>query len=130
MKIKSTRIALIAAAAVFAGAAMASPVRDDSWRVVKRAVQKEKSRPSGHHREARSFKILILDEHDNEELKITIPLSLVEGIIELVADEHFKCNGREYDIDLSDILDALKKGGPTALVEISGDDGLIKIWIE
>jgi|GEM_PF-409245 len=133
---KKTLITLLAVMTVLGSAAFSAPSSEnDSWRVVKRAVQEDETRPvevrrKSDRREPRWFKILILDRKDGSDLKITLPLSLVEGIIQLASHERFKCNGREYDIEFSEILNQLKKAGPMALIEISDDDGLIKVWIE
>ncbi len=128
---KKILITLLAVMTVLGSAAFSAPSSEnDSWRVVKKAVQ-EDARPARVRGEAKWFKILIMDRHEKgAELKITLPLSLVEGIIQLSSHESFKCNGREYDIEFSEILDQLKKAGPMALIEISDEDGLIKVWIE
>ena len=128
---KKILVTLLAVMTVLGSAAFSTPSSEnDSWRVVKKAVQ-EDARPARVRGEAKWFKILIMDRHEKGgELKITLPLSLVEGIVQLASHERFKCNGREYDIEFSEILNQLKKAGPMALIEISDDDGLIKVWIE
>jgi len=133
---KKTLIGVIAAVIVLGTTAPSAAASDnDNWRIVKRAVQEDETRPAEvrrktDRREPRWFKVLILDRKDGGDLKITLPLSLVEGIIQLASHERFKCNGREYDFELSEMLNQLKKAGPMALIEISDDDGLIKVWIE
>ncbi|MHB8054662.1 MAG: hypothetical protein ACYDH3_05400 [Candidatus Aminicenantales bacterium] len=127
-----TAIAAILGLAAFAAPAVASP--DDNWQVVKNAVREE-ARPAAVRGEAKWFKVVITNGHSKEDnLKITLPLSLVEGLAQLAAasEKHhgFHCNGRELDIDVLEILDQLKKAGPLALVEINDGDESIKIWIE
>lgn len=134
-KMKNRLAALAAAAAVgisFAPALAAS--ENDSWQMVKRAVQEE-SRPASARKEARWFKIIIADRGSRGgDLKVTLPLSLVEGLARLaaVSDEprRFRCGDRELDIDVLEVLEQLKEAGPLALIEIKDDDVLIKIWIE
>jgi hypothetical protein len=131
MKIrKSGFIALIAVMTVLGGAAFAAPSSNDNWQVIKRAVQ-EDPHPAAVRGEAKWFKILITDRKEKGgEVRITLPLSLIEGLAELVSDEPIRCNGRELNLNFADILEELKKAGPLALIEIGDDDGTIKVWIE
>ena len=131
MKIrKSVFIALLAIVTVFGGVTFAAPSSNDNWQVIKRAVQ-EDPHPDAVRGEAKWFKILITDRKEKGgEVRITLPLSLIEGIAQLASDKHFRCNGRELDLNFADILDELKKAGPLALIEIGDDDGTIKVWIE
>lgn len=135
-------IAVSAIAAVFGSMAFAAPAAasDKDWRVIKNAVR-EDSRPRGRRGEAEWFKIIITDRHSREEnLKLTLPLSLVEGIVKMASvhsrDRHVRCRDFDPDIDIDididfeEILVQLKKAGPMSLFEIRDDDALIKIWIE
>jgi len=136
-------IAVIAIAAVLGSTAFAAPaaVSDkDNWRVIKNAVQ-EDGRHEHARGEARWFKIVITDDDSRDEaVRITLPLSLVEGIARLASNHHsrsrhFDCDSDldldiDVDIDFEEVLAQLKKSGPLSLVEIRDDDALIKIWIE
>jgi len=130
-------IAVLAITALLGPAAFAAPAADhDNWQVIKNAVR-EDARPARHRGEAKWFKIVITDRHSREEnLKITLPLSLVEGLVKMADSRHFRCNDFDadgdidVDIDFEEVLDLLKKSGPMSLVEIDGDDGTIKVWIE
>ncbi|MBN1938637.1 MAG: hypothetical protein JW843_03560 [Candidatus Aminicenantes bacterium] len=130
-KISTAGIALVL---TIGSAVLAAPASDnDNWRVVKNAVKRDARRASTRG-EAKWFKILIADRGgDGGELKITLPLSLVEGLARLAAleeDKHFRCGDRDLDIDILEVLEQLKEAGPMALIEIKDDDGLIRIWIE
>ena len=131
MKTKMTGfIAMIAVAAVFAGAVFAAPSSNNEWQVVKRAAQNDTPRATVRG-EAKWFKILITDRREKgEEVRITLPLSLIKGIAGLASDKHVRCHGRDLDLDFAEILDQLEKAGPLALVEIGDDEGMIKVWIE
>jgi hypothetical protein len=132
---KKSLIAGIVVVMIAATSSWAVPASDnDNWRVVKNAV-KEGARPAPAHWEARWFKILLRERgRHGGELKITLPLSLVEGLARLAAlddgEKHFRCGDRDLDIDILEVLEQLKEAGPLALIEIQGEDGLIKIWIE
>jgi hypothetical protein len=138
--VKKTLMGILATFLVLGMFATSAPASDnDSWRIVKRAVQEDQPRPAEARAEIREetrrteprwFKIVIKDHNGRSDLKITLPLSLIEGLAELASGEHLKCNGRDLDLDFPEILRALKKAGPMALIEITGDDGLIKVWIE
>ena len=135
--LKKSIMAATVIAAVLGTAAFAAPVvnaSNDSWQVIKNAVR-EDARPEAVRGEAKWFKIIITDKHSKEEnLRLTLPLSLVEGLLQLAANEdhhhHFRCGDHDMDIDILAILDQLKKAGPLALVEVNDDDQQIKIWIE
>jgi hypothetical protein len=138
MKTLKTSILTVAVIlAVLGTAAFAAPVASashDSWQVIKNAVR-EDARPEAVRGEPQWFKVLITDKHSKEDnVRITLPLSLVEGLIRLAAtedrDHHIRCNGRELDFDILEILNQLKKAGPLALVEVNDGDEMIKIWIE
>jgi len=140
MKISKTNLmavtAFVAILGLAAFAAPATSASNDDWQVIKNAV-KEEARPEAVRGEPKWFKILIMDRHSREEtLKITLPLSFVEGLLKLAEDKHVRCDDIDedldfdLDLDFEEILDQLKKAGPMALIEITGDDGLIKIWIE
>ncbi len=60
-------------------------------------------------------------------VKITLPLALVELLAENGKDSKIL---DETDIDLKQILKILKKNGPLTLIEIEGEDEVVKIWIE
>ncbi|MCX6565906.1 MAG: hypothetical protein NTW38_05705 [Candidatus Aminicenantes bacterium] len=127
-------IATMAMMAVLGTSVFAAPAAsNDNWQVIKNAVR-EDARPEAVRGEPKWFKVLITDRNSKEEnVRITLPLSLIEGLVRLAAaDNHhgFRCNGRDLDIDVLEILDQLKKAGPLALVEVNDGDEAIKIWIE
>ena len=128
---KTSLIILIAVVMVLSTVAFAAPASSNTeWQVVKRAVQ-EDVRPAAVRGEARWFKILITDRNGKGEVvRITLPLSLIEGIAVMASDKNVRCNGRDLDLNFVEILEELKKAGPLALVEIGDDDGMIRIWIE
>lgn len=131
MKTKTTGfIAVIVVVAVFAGAAFAAPSSNNEWQVVKKTSQNDAPRAVVRG-EAKWFKVLIMDRHEKgEEVRITLPLSLIKGIACLASDKHVRCHGRDLDLDFVEILDQLEKAGPLALIEIGDDEGMIKVWIE
>jgi len=132
MNTRKTTLPVLIALLLLGGAAIAAPSNTE-WQVIKTAIG-EDARPEAVRGESRWLKILITDKRSKEEnVRITLPLGLVEGLIRLAAtDDHhrFKCNGRELDVDILEILNQLKKAGPLALVEVNDGDEMIKIWIE
>jgi hypothetical protein len=62
-------------------------------------------------------------------VKISLPISLVEMMINACPEEKFKVdNGCQ--IDIKKIWNELKKSGPLALVEVEDHGETVKIWLE
>ncbi len=121
-------LALIAlAAAAVPPAALAN---GNDFKVIQNAVKNSPSAERGH--EPLWFKVLIQDGRTGQgSLKITLPVALVELVLDSAEGRHFKVDECHAEIDVKAVWTALKKAGPRALVEIRGDDGaVLKIWLE
>jgi len=95
---------------------------------IKKAVKKNPNIDPGQ--EVKWFKVLITDTRSKKEkVKITLPVSLIELILEADHD-HFRIDRDEYDVDIREIFRELKKAGPMAIIEICEDGELIKVWFE
>jgi len=127
---KRTAFAIIVILAVFVLAAPAGAAKRNDFRVIQNAVRNSPAAERGH--ELKWFKVIIQDRHSSEAgLKITLPIALIEVILDSTDSRHFKVDEDRCEIDLKAVWSALKKAGPMALVEIKDDDGaLIKIWLE
>ncbi|NTV80560.1 MAG: hypothetical protein HGA24_03955 [Candidatus Aminicenantes bacterium] len=125
------KLALIILAAVCLGV-LAAPVpaaEHNDFKAIQKAVKKNPAYEPG--RDARYLKILITDlRHREERVSITLPLSLIELILGCTDSRHFKVDDGDCEIDLKALYKDLKKAGPAALIEIRGEDGLLKIWLE
>ncbi len=124
--------ALAVLAAICLGV-LAAPVpaaaKDNDFKVIQRAVKRNPAYEPG--REARHLKILIVDLKNREErVSVTLPLSLIELILGCADSRHFKVGDGGCEIDLKALYRDLKKAGPARLIELRGEDGLIRIWIE
>lgn len=96
---------------------------------IKKAVKENPNYQDGS--EAKWFKVLITDEETKKDkVKITLPLSLVELFIRAAHDKHMQIHREDYDLDLKEIFQELKKLGPMALIEVYEDGEIIKIWLE
>ncbi|MCX6555999.1 MAG: hypothetical protein NTW95_00970 [Candidatus Aminicenantes bacterium] len=98
-------IAFVMAVGLFANPA-------DDYKVIKNAVKSSKSK-----------------DGDRENVKISLPLSLVEMIINACPEEKFKLE-HGCQIDIRKIWNELKKAGPQALVEVEDHGETVKIWFE
>jgi hypothetical protein len=126
------KLALVILAAMCLGV-LAAPVpaaaKDNDFKVIQKAVKRNPAYERG--RKARYLKILIVDlRHREERVSVTLPLSLVELILGRTDSRHFKVDGGDCEIDLKALYKDLKKNGPARLIELRGEDGLIKIWLE
>lgn len=137
-------IAASAVAAVLGSAVPAAPAAasdNENWRIIKNAVR-EDGRRGDARREARWFKIVITDRSDKDNVvRVTLPLSLVEGIARLASTRRCRDFDADLDLDLDDldidvdidfaeILYRLKKSGRRSLFELRDGGDSIRIWIE
>jgi hypothetical protein len=103
--------------------------KDSDLQAIKKAVKKNPN--IDPDQEVKWFKILITDTWTKKDkVKITLPVSLIELILEAEHDHHFRIDRDEYDLDIREIFRELKKVGPMAFIEICEDGELIKIWFE
>lgn len=112
----------VLAAGLFAAAA-------DDYKVIKNAVTHPDSSQAGR-RNAQWFKIVVTGkEGDRENVKITLPISLVEIMLNACPEKKFKVD-HGCDIDIQRIWTDLKAAGPLSLVEIEDHGETVKIWLE
>lgn len=74
------------------------------------------------------FKVLITDKGKTK-VKVTLPLILVETILEDSDSLDIDCKNRK-NIDFKKLYKALKKYGPMTIVEVEDGDESIKVWFE
>lgn len=101
----------------------------DDIQTIKKAVKKNPEYKAGE--EVKWFKLLVMDnETKKEKVKITLPISLIEIVLECVDEEDLKIDEDECEIDIKELFAELKRLGPAVLIEITEDDETIKIWFE
>jgi hypothetical protein len=101
----------------------------DDYKVIKNAVKGTGSSGAGQN-SVQWFKILVVDKHgDGEKVKITLPISLVEMMINACPEEKFNID-HGCKIDIRRVWNELKKAGPLALVEVEDHGETVKIWFE
>ena len=102
---------------------------DFDLQTIKKAVKKNPQYKKG--KEVQWFKLLIMDgDCKKDKLEITLPLSLVDLLFECAKDKKMNIDCGDYDLDLRRLYKELKKRGPKSLIEIRGEDGVLKIWLE
>ncbi|GEM_PF-1106203 len=127
------------------------PLANDEVKIIRRAIEKKDLPPSsGQQFEARWFKILVVDEKNpDKEIKITLPVGLIDFLAVQAELKKGKKRGpsfsREEEDDLSylrqrkwqretvrflDFWRELKSLGPGYLMEIRGESGLVRVWLE
>lgn len=127
---KRTALAVLAVFCLGTLAAPAAAAGHDDFKAFQKAVKKNPAYERG--REVRWLKILIVDLEDKDDrVSLTLPLSLVELILGCADSRHFRVgDGGDCEIDLKALYRDLKKAGPSRLLELRGEDGLLKIWLE
>ena len=106
-----------------------SAKEDFELRTIKKAVKKNPQYKKG--REVQWFKLLIMDgDCEKDKLEITLPLSLVDLLFECTKDKKMNIDCGDFDLDLRRLYKEIKRRGPKSLIEIRGQDGVLKIWLE
>jgi hypothetical protein len=115
-------VVFVLAVVIFAAAA-------DDYKVIKNAVKSTENSAAGQN-SVKWFKILVMDKDENrEKVKITLPISLVEIMINACPEEEFNID-HDCQIDIRRVWNELKKAGPQALVEVEDHGETVKIWFE
>jgi hypothetical protein len=127
---RKTAIAILAAVAI---ALLATPVlraqNHDDFQAIQKAVKQNPAYEEG--KEAKWFKVLITDtKTGKDKVRVTLPLALVEALINCADDKSMKFKEEGCDVDLKALFAELKKVGPMALIEIMDEGSLIKVWLE
>ncbi len=102
---------------------------DFELKTIKKAVKKNPQYKKG--REVQWFKLLIRDgDCKKERLEITLPISLVDLLFECTKNKKMNIDCGDYDLDIRKLYKEIKRRGPRSLIEIRGDNGVLKIWLE
>ncbi len=122
-------LVLFVLAVVLANLLLASG--NDDLQKVRKAVKKNPDYKPGQ--EVQWFKVLITDNDTGKtKVKVTVPIAVVEILLECAHDNHVKFHDHDCDIDLKKLFRELKKLGPMVFIEIYDDDEnvSIKVWFE
>jgi hypothetical protein len=130
------KLTIIAAVILFGlslapSAALPADIHDDDADVIKRAVKSNPYYQKG--KEVKWFKLEVTNTvTDKVEVKITLPISLFEIILESSRDRDMRIDRDDLDLDLKELFQSLKKAGPMSIIEIyDEEDGHeVKIWLE
>ena len=115
-------VGAVVTAGLYAGAA-------DDYQVIKNAVKKSTASASGV-KSVQWFKLVVTGKgNDKEKVKLTLPVSLIEMMVNSCSQEKFHAAGH-HEIELRRVWEDLKKAGPLALVEIEDEGETVKIWLE
>lgn len=126
---KTVLFTLVVFLAMTLAAAGRPTPEDRDIRIIKKAVKEYPATESG--REARLFKVLVVDARTKKDkVKITLPISVVEALIQCSDDHHLRIHDEDCDIDLKALLAELKKVGPMTVVEVREDHEVVKVWLE
>jgi sugar phosphate isomerase/epimerase len=126
---KKTTLIILAVLGIGLVAAPAVAANHNDFKIIQKAVKQNPAYEEG--KEVKWFKVLITDGKTNDaKVKVTLPIALVEVLINCTDSRHFKIDDGDCDIDLKAVWAALKQAGPMALVEIEDDGAIIKVWLE
>ena len=126
---KTTILVLVAVISCFILAGLLLGKEDFDLQTIKKAVKKNPQYNAG--KEVKWLKVLITDREDKiEKVQVTLPLSLVDLLMNCTKNKELKIECDDYDIDLKKLFKELKKAGPMSLIEICGEEATLKIWLE
>jgi len=115
-------VTLVAVPAMMAG-------HGNDFKAIQKAVKQNPSYEKG--KEVTLFKVLVTNNRTGkEEVRITLPISLVEALINCTDGRHMRFHDEGCEVDLKALWADLKKAGPSALLEFKDEDSLIKVWLE
>ena len=101
----------------------------EDFKSFKKAVKENTAFEPG--KDAKWLKILITDTRTDEvQVKITLPIALVEIALKCVDDAEIELDDVDCDLDLKALWKELKKAGPMTMIEIRDGDELVKVWLE
>lgn len=101
----------------------------DDYKVIKNAVKSPETFRAGQ-KSVQWFKIVVSGKDgDHEKVKISLPVSLMEIMINACAEKKFNVD-RGCQIDIQRVWNDLKAAGPLALVEMEDHGETVKIWLE
>jgi hypothetical protein len=114
---------LVLASGLFASSA-------DDYKVIQNAVHNPAAAKAGQ-KGVQWFKIVVTSKDGKgDNVKITLPISLVEIMMNACPDKEFRVDG-DCHIDLRRVWKDLIAAGPMTLVEVEEEDGeTVKIWLE
>lgn len=102
---------------------------DFDLQTIKKAIKKNPRYSAS--KEVRWFKIIIMSkDKKREKVQVTLPLTLVDLFFNCTKEKELIIDCDDYDLDLRKLYKELKKAGPMSLIEITGEDGILKVWLE
>jgi len=126
------KVAILIFIALAFGPLLANPLtidKRDDFQVIKKAVKENPSYEQG--KEVKWFKVLVTDTRTNKDkVRVTLPISLVELLLNCSHEKHFRFRDKECDIDFRELFIELKKLGPMVLIEVFDEDEIVKVWLE
>lgn len=127
---KKTAVAILAVIALtFLAAPVLRAEGANDFQAIQKAVKQNPAYEEG--KEVKWFKVLITDtKTGKDKVRVTLPLALIEALVNCSDDKNMKFKEHGCDIDLKGLFAELKKVGPMALIEIMDEGQLIKVWLE
>ncbi len=126
---KTALLVLVVVISCFILANLLLSTEDFDLQTIKKAVKKNPRHNSD--REVRWFKMIFTSKDNRkEQIKVTVPLSLVDLFFNCIKEKEMKIECDDYDLDLRKLYKELREAGPMSLIEISSEDGLLKLWLE
>jgi hypothetical protein len=126
---KTTLLVLVVVISCIILANLLLGTEDSDLQTIKKAIKKNPRYDAD--KEVRWFKMLVKSKHNQKEkLQVTLPLTLVDLFFDCTKERELKIDCDDYDLDLRKLYRELKKAGPMSLIEITGEDGILKVWLE
>jgi hypothetical protein len=97
----------------------------EDYKIIKRSAKGKKiSNPTW-------FKLEITEKHSKKaKVKIKVPVALIDLMADCIDEDDVKVKKDGCDIDLKKVIKILKKHGSSTLIEIDGDDCIVRLAFE
>jgi len=113
-------------AVTFVVPAAASDNRQD-LKVIKRAIRENPDYRAG--REATRFNLEIKERgFHRDKLRLTVPLALFDLFFLCADNERVRLD--DCEVDVRALYEELRKAGPGVLLELQGNHGSLKVWLD
>jgi len=126
---KTALTALAVLTLVFLATPLLRAQNHSDFQAIQKAVKQNPAYEEG--KDVKWFKVLVTDaKTGKDKVRITLPLALIETFLKCADNKHLKIHDADCDIDFQALFTELKKVGPMALIEITEENEIVKVWLE
>lgn len=101
----------------------------DDFQAISRAVKENPSAVAG--RPVSSFRVQVTDIRSGKvDVQITLPIAVINILDDCLGREGLRIHENGCSVDLRDLFREIKSLGPSMLIELTGREASVKVWLE